>query len=114
MEKCVQFDSEAVAQALAHTERAEVGALLAAVRSADLDTLVSDVTPDIISVIRQILEQAEVYVINSTVLTDLAQNYPSIGESDIPSVVRDFERRLREAFRNAAASGKRTIRINLK
>jgi hypothetical protein len=72
------------------------------------------VTPDLIGVIRQILEQAEVYVVNSTVLADLAQNYPSIGESDIPHVVRDFERRLHEVFRSATASGKRTIRINLK
>lgn len=111
-----QLASETVRRVLAQGDRADMGTFLEAAQAADLAALVDVMNPDLADFINCLLAQESIVTEEAAVLARLAEQYPSMEQSEIDAVVEALRQLLVEAFAQARQThpDKETIRLSLR
>jgi hypothetical protein len=115
-QKTRQLATEAVNRVLARGGRDDLAKLLDAAQASNLATLVDVMSPDLADFINRLLAEESIMAAPADVLSQLAQQYPSLEEKDIDLVLAQLEQLLRQAFAEArqAHPDKKTIRLMLR
>lgn len=115
-QKTRQLAAEAVNRVLARGGRDDLAKLLEAAQASNLATLVDVMSPDLADFVNRLLAEESIMAAPADVLSQLAQQYPSLEEKDIDLVLAQFEQLLKQAFAAArqAHPDKKTIRLMLR
>jgi hypothetical protein len=115
-QKTRQLATEAVKRVLAQGHRDDLTTLIEAAQASNLATLVDVMSSDLADFINRLLAEESILNTHTDVLSQLADQYPSLEEKDVEAVVAQLKQLLQQAFAEAKQThpDKKTIRLTLR
>ena len=110
-----RLSSEAIRHILARSGEKRIDQFVKVVQTSDLSPLVNVLDDELVDFLRRLLSEAHIEIGWRPALSQLAEKFPSLDESEVDAAAVEFARALREAFARAKREhpGKR-VRLSFK